>query len=80
MRKRIIRDNYYVKEGVPCLVSEDGDSNEEWIEHITTKNLTFTKEEEQDNPPPGWRQFKKENYLIRIPDRNVAYGDIWRLF
>jgi len=80
MRQRVIRDNYYVKEGVDCLVSETGDENEEWIEHVTTKNLTFTKNEETDNPPPGWRQFQKENYYIRIPDRYVAYGDIWRLF
>lgn len=38
---RIIRDNYYVREGVDCLVSESGQENEEWIKHVTTKNLTF---------------------------------------
>jgi len=77
-RIRIIRDNYYVREGVDCLVSEI--DTEEWIEHVTTKNLTFTQEEENDNPPPGWREFIKETYRIRIPDKYVAYGDIWRLF
>ena len=77
-RVRIIRDNYYVREGVDCLVSETSD--EEWIEHVTTKNLTFTKAQENDNPPPGWREFEVENYRIRITDKYVAYGVIWRLF
>jgi len=47
---------------------------------VTTKNLEFTKAQEQNNPPEGWREFVVEDYRIRIPDKYVAYGDIWRLF
>lgn len=74
-----LHDTYYVAQGTPARVLEDGNPGCDVKNHSTRQDLTFTSAEET-TAPTGWRAFKRSGYIIQFEEQDVYYGDICAIF